>query len=218
MSRSLPTAIVTAVAAMTPATAWAQDGPTLTFDRPCYSPGDTMRFSGTGYTPGGAIEMLFNSLSTQSAGQWEITADPIGAIAGTLDTPDPDLFLDDSAFSGMMGVATNDARATFTLSRFEVQTAQPNGRAPKSRKPMRVTAVGFTNANGQTLYVHYTRNRTRLKTIKLGRLGGDCGDRIRTLPRALPRGLRPGRYKLIFNTSARNTGRAPWYSNQLRLR
>jgi hypothetical protein len=66
----------------------------------------------------------------------------------------------------MMGVAANDltridagapqdqqfAGATFTLSRWEVATDQPNGRPPKSGKPMRITAVGFTNARGKTLY------------------------------------------------------------------
>ena len=66
--------------------------------------------------------------------------------------------------------------------------------------------------------MHYRRNRRTLKTIKLGRLGGDCGDRTRTLARALPRGLPRGRYELVFNTSARNPQALPKQARKVSLR
>jgi hypothetical protein len=233
MSRSMLAAVVAAFAAIAPAAALAQGGqsPTLTFDQPCYSPGDQMAYSGSGYTPGGPIQMLFTSFSTQVNGSYDTAADAAGAISGTIDTPDPDLFLGDAEFSGTMGVSANDrtridagappdqqfAGSTFTLSRFEVQVDQPNGRAPKARKPMRVIAVGFTNARGRVLYVHYRRGARVVKTIQLGRLRGDCGDRSRTLPRALPRGAHPGRYQLVFNTSARSVRSFPRWTESVRL-
>jgi hypothetical protein len=68
---------------------------------------------------------------------------------------------------------------------------------------MRVAAYGFTRAIGKTLYVQYRKHAKVLKAVKLGRLGGECGDRNKTLRRGLPRGLRPGRYTLVFTTSPR---------------
>ena len=232
MPRSLLAALVAALAAIMPAAAWAQDGPTLTFDQPCYSPGDTMTFSGAGYTAGGPVTMFFNSFATQETGSFDTAADAAGAIGGQINTPDPDEYLSENDWAGDMGVAANDrtkadagaepAQAvgftTIKLSRFEVAFEQPNGRAPKAGKRLRVTAAGYTNARGKLLYMHYRRNRRTLKTIKLGRLGGDCGDRIRTLRRALPRGLPRGRYELVVNTSARNPQALPKQARKVSLR
>lgn len=232
MSRSLLAALVAALAALTPAAAWAQDGPTLSFDKPCYSPGDDMKYTGAGYTPSGSVTMFFSSLSTQTFGSYETAADAGGAIAGSIDTPDPDHFLDDDAWSGQVGVTANDDTkvaaggeletsvgfATFELSRFEVQLSGPNGRPVRARKRMDVTAVGFTGSTGKTLYVHYRKARKTLKTLKLGRLTGDCGDLSHTLPRALPRKLPKGRYQLVFNTTKRDPQATPRYGLTQRLR
>ena len=129
------------------------------------------------------------------------------AIADRINVPDPDEYLGDNDSAGDMCVAADDKTrvdagggpdpavgfATFRLSRYEVRLEQPNGRAPRAGKRMRVEAVGFTASRGKTLYAHYRRNRRTHKTVKLGRLAGDCGDRTSTLKRALPKGLRPGR-------------------------
>ena len=233
MVRSLLAVLVAAMAAIIPTAAWAQEGPTLTFDRPCYSPGDRMVFNGTGFTPGGAVQLLFSSLSTQQVlGTYDVTADEAGAIGDWINTPDPDDVLRPTQWSGALGVAANDqiriqaggspeqqfAGTSFTLSRWEVQVEQPNGARVRAAKPMKVTAVGYTYALGKPLYLHYTRAGKRMKSIRLGRLTGDCGDRRTRLARALPRGLRPGRYKLVFNTSAANAPRTPGIWHKLRLR
>ena len=68
---------------------------------------------------------------------------------------------------------------------------------------MRVQVHGFTRAIGETLYLQYRKGGKVLKAVRLGRLGGECGDRTKTLKRGLPRGLRPGRYTLMFTTSPR---------------
>jgi hypothetical protein len=83
---------------------------------------------------------------------------------------------------------------------------------------MDVTARGFTGAAGKTLYAHYRRARKTLKTVKLGRLSGDCGDLDHTLARGLPRRLPKGRYQLVFNTSRRDPRAFPRYSLTQRLR
>lgn len=224
MPRSLLAALVAALAAIMPAAASAQDGPTLTFDKPCYSPGDRIVLTGTGFAPG-SVELAFSSMSTlRLVGSVDIAADAAGAIDGSFSTPDPDKVLKDSEFSGMVGVATGGtpdrpfAGAAFRLSRFEVEIERPAGGPLRAAKPMSVTAVGYTHAIGRMLYLHYVRGSRRVKTIKVGRLTGDCGDRRRVLVRALPRSLRPGRYRLVFNASALNAPREPGYGFKLRLR
>jgi hypothetical protein len=231
MPRSLLAVLVAALAAIVPAHAWAQDGPTLTFDKPCYAEGDSMVYSGAGYTPNGEVNFLFNSLSTQRTGTYDTRADGAGAIAGQITAPDEDAFIGSDEVSTMLGAAATDrTRAdqgappeqqfggtVFQLTRWDVQVERTNGRAPKAAKPMRVRAYGYTRAIGKTLYLHYRRGRKTLKRLKLGRLGGDCGDLTRTLPRGLPRGLRPGRYQLVFNTSPRPSGgERVWFNQRLR--
>jgi hypothetical protein len=224
MLRSLLAAVVTALAVMVPAAAWAQaPQPTLSFDQPCYSAGDTMGFSGAGYTPSGEINVIFGSVSTGTNVVFRGQADPAGAISGGIDALDPDRFLEDDEFSGTMLVRAYDqteqfGETQFTLSRFEVEARQPNGSRPRAGKRLRITAVGFTHAVGETLFAHYTRAGKRVKSVRLGRLAGECGDRRVTLRRALPRGLRRGTYRLVFNHSATNAPGTASVRETLRLR
>jgi len=217
MSRSLLAGLVAVLAAIMPAAAWAQAGPTLTFDRECYAEGDQMGFSGAGFTPGGPVGFLFNSLSNGRMGGWDTQADPAGAIAGSITAPGEDDFLDDDDIEGVIGATANDqtridqgapveqqfAGAAFRLTRWGVRVARPGGGAPRAAKPMRVTAYGFTRAVGETLYVQYRKGGRVARAVRLGRLDGECGDRVKTLRRGLPRGLKPGRYQLLFTTSPR---------------
>lgn len=212
MSRSLLAALVAALVAIVPAAARAQDGPTLTFDKPCYAEGDPMAYSGAGFTPGGEVNFLFSTLSSSRVGSFDTHADAGGAIAGTIDAPDETMFLDENERSAMMAAAATDktradqgappdqqfAAALFRLTRWNVEVNRT-----RARKPMRVDAYGFTRVVGETLYLQYRKHGKLLKAVKLGRLGGECGDRKKTLRRGLPRGLRPGRYTLMFTTSPR---------------
>ena len=71
MSRSLLAALVAAFLAIVPAAARAQDGPTLTFDKPCYAEGDPMAYSGAGFTPSGEVNFLFSTLSSSRVGSFD---------------------------------------------------------------------------------------------------------------------------------------------------
>ena len=208
MSRSLLAALVAAFVAIVPAAARAQDGPTLTFDKPCYAEGDPMAYSGAGFTPGGEVNFLFSTLSSSRVGSFDTQADTGGAIAGTIDAPDETMFLDDDERSAMMAAAATDktradqgappdqqfAAALFRLTRWNVEVNRT-----RARKPMRVDAYGFTRAIGKTLYVQYRTHGKLLRAVKLGRLADECGDRKKTLRRGLPRGLQPGRYTCQVN-------------------
>ena len=212
MSRSLLAALVAAFLAIVPAAARAQDGPTLTFDKRCYAAGDPMAFTGSGFTPGGAVT-LFRVADLVAHGcvrhrrRRRRRDHRAGRRAG------PGMFLDDDARSARVGGTATDktrldpgappesAVGGTVLTLRTSRSAPPNGPPPRARKPMRVAAYGFTRAIGRTLYVQYRKHAKVLKAVKLGRLGGECGDRNKTLRRGLPRGLRPGRYTLMFTTS-----------------
>jgi hypothetical protein len=212
MSRSLLAALVAAFVAIVPAAARAQDGPTLTFDKPCYAEGDPMAYSGGGFTPGGEVNFLFSTLSLSRVGSFDTHADAGGAIAGTIDAPDENMFLDDGERSAMLAAAATDktradqgappdqqfAGTLFRLTRWNVEVNRT-----RTRKPMTVDAYGFTRAIGEPLYVQYRKHGKVVRAVKLGRLGDECGDRKKTLRRGLPRGLQPGRYTLMFTTSPR---------------
>jgi len=223
MTRSVLALVVTAVTVAIPAAASAQAPTTLSFDQPCYSPGDRMTFSGTGYTPSGAIQLTLDSQSTHRTATFDTQADANGAIGDYVSTLDPDGYLQDDEFSAAMAITAKDPEqhtgsTTVTLSRFGVALSQPNGAAPRAGKRLRIHAAGFTNARGKTLYLHYRRGGRTVKSVKLGTLTGDCGDRTKTLSRGLPRGARRGRYQLVFNTSARNPNTFPRVAQPLTLR
>src|SRR5215217_1350235 len=218
MSRSLLAALLAAAAVSIPAAA-AQAAPTLSFDQDCYAEGDPMTYSGTGYTPNGEVNFVFRSLSTSRFGTYDTRSDPTGAIGGRITAPDEDDFIGPDDVDAVIGLSANDrtvidqgtappgeqfAATIFRMSRWDVHLSRPGGGALRAGKPMRVVAYGFTRAVGETLYVQYRRGGKVRRAVKLGRLGGECGDRTRTLKRALPRGLRPGRYGLMFTTSARS--------------
>ena len=224
MPRSLLAALVAAlaaIAAVMPAAAWAQAAPTLTFDKPCYSPGDRMTFSGAGFMPGGAVELLFTTLA-HLASATDTQADQAGAIADYVMTPDPD----DVPRRRRVGAARappRDLTRAIGTTRADISSprrvpplplggqhrAEERRRAARAAKPMRVTAVGFTHAIGEPLYLHYTRAGRRLKTDH----ARPPARRLRRPhPRAPPRAsarAEAGRYKLVFSTSAVNAGRTP---------
>ena len=230
MSRSLLAAVVAACAAIMPAAAWAQENPTLAFDKPCYSAGDPVGFTGAGYSPNGEVNFFFAAAG--HVGNYDTRADGTGALSGRIGTPDADHFLDDDQVSATVTVTANDrtridagappeqrfGAAQFTLSRFGVRLRRRGGGAARAALPMRVEVVGWTHVLGEMLYLHYRRGGRTVKSVRLGRLAGDCGDRRVTLRRGLPRGARPGRYQLVFNTSASDPRSKPRMTMTQRLR
>ena len=199
-----------ALAAAVPAAAQSP-APTFAFDSECASPASALNFTGSGYTPGGEVSLLF---ARQGATGWFRTrADATGAIGGQTGLPDPDDFLDDDEFAGKVTATANDqarieqgsppesqfAAAQFRLSRFEVYAFQ---RLRPGRR-VRLRAAGFVGEAGKSLYAHYRRAGRTLKTARLGTLRGACGD-LDTTTRAFPfRPVHAGTYTLMFSTAKR---------------
>ena len=211
---------VLTVTAATSASAQAPS-PTIAFDRECYSPGDTMTFEGAGYTPNGAVEMLFTA--NGRIGSYSTLAASDGAIAGSLDSPLPDDFLDKPQAADDVFVTANDqtriqeqappesqfGATQFRLSRWAIGYHSANGKIVANRR-IRFQALGFTHAVGERLYVHYRLGARTVKSIRLGVLRGPCGDLNKKLSRGFPfRPVEPGTYKLIFNTSPSKAAEGP---------
>ena len=190
--------------------------PTFTFDVPCASPASGLAFSGTGYTPGGEVALLF--VREGRIESFATRADAAGAIAGRVGVPDPDEFLDDDEFAGEVSATANDqarmeqgaplesqfAPAEFRLSRFEVYAPQ----SPRPGRRVRFRAAGFVGEAGRPLYLHYRRGGRTLATVRLGKLRGPCGDLTKTV-RAFPfHPVRAGAYKLVFTTAKRVSANA----------
>ena len=76
-----------------------------------------------------------------------------------------------------------------------------NSPIAQPRRKMTVDAIGWTNL-GPSLYAHYFRGPTEVKSVKLGALTGDCTDlkkRVRQFPF---KNVKPGRWTVYFSTTA----------------
>src|SRR5215210_4368669 len=96
MTRRRPIALASAAAAvaLAPVAAAQAPQPTLTFDRPCYTEDQRMAFSGTGYTPGGPVELSFQRVGAV-LGTFDTTADAAGAIGDHVRATDAQMLGDD---------------------------------------------------------------------------------------------------------------------------
>jgi len=224
MSRSLPVSLpllAIAVGALLPAGALAR--PSYDFDAPCYSEGDSMVFSGGGYTPNGEVNLLF-SANGRIGGTYGTRADANGAIGGRLNVPDMDRFMDSSEDTTEVFSSANDRTrldaegpsengagfTTFQFARFGFRLRTPGDRDITPRRSVTVAATGYTNAVGKRAYLHYRRGGRTLKTVRLGTFKTACGNVTRTLPRAFPfKPVPAGEYTLTVNASRTSAARAP---------
>jgi hypothetical protein len=227
-SRHAPVLAAAAIAAAfsTGTTAAAQTpAPTLAVDHPCYSDGDTLRYSGAGYTPNGAVGVTLSGNGRLGDLSGVALAD--GTLAGDVSVDNTDDFLDADQLAGDFVLSATDQA---------VAAASPTPPAPvvapvrisrfaifwrarlRPGHPVTFRAVGFTTALRRNLYLHYVRGRREVGTVRLGRLAGPCGDVTRRLADPFPfRHVRAGRYRLIFNTSRHDLRAAPWLAGTTRV-
>lgn len=211
MSVSRSAVVAALLLASAVAAAPAAAAPTLGFDRPCYTPEQPMVMSGSGYTPSGGLLIFFARLGpfTDVFGSLETTADPAGAFSLNVKAPD----LKKDSIRDEVTVAANDrvkvdaggsppeavGAATFTLTDTGVNVPRwDNNKAPSRRKTVTVDAAGYTLDIGKNLYAHYVRSGKSFGRLRVGKLGGDCGD-VKAKMKQFPAGLKPGRYTVAFN-------------------
>lgn len=211
MTSRRPLALAVAAAAvLAPAASAQAPRPTLQFDRSCYTEDQPMAFTGTGYTPGGEVNLWFSRIGTV-LGQYRTTAD----AAGTLDdfaVTDAEQMLDQDEDREMRFVSANDrtrieqdaqppesrfAVADFTFTRWM-------GFSPGRYVPGRKAAVeiyGWAFAEGKPAYFLFRKGRRTVASVKLGTIAGPCGD-LKARPKT-PRKLPAGSYEVWLSTERR---------------
>jgi hypothetical protein len=191
--------------------------PTLQTDRPCYTPGESITYTGGGYTPNGEVDFFFSLMGKNGskllAGN-PTDADGSGNIRATYEAPE--LASSDDTSEGLVATANDQARqapgstappedqfgaAEATLSTFDVFVPPWDDHKVDPRRKVRVKAFGYEPAT--RLWAHYVRNGHLVKTVFIGKLRGPCGNltkRIREFPfRPVPAGT----YAVYFQGSKR---------------
>lgn len=165
---------------------------TLDADRACYAPGDDVRLTGAGFTPGGEV-----ALSVEGRQLGVGTADAGGGFVADLVAPEiagrerrDNFVATDQTDLGIL------AELPVRLTALGVRLTPEQ--APPGRK-RRIRARGFTH--GRALWAHVRRGRFA-RDVRIGRLRGPCG-RIDVRRGILPAGAEVGLYRIQFDARRR---------------
>jgi hypothetical protein len=194
-------ALTGAIVAVSAPAAFA--APALQADAACYRPGETIRFTGDGYTPSGEVRLALTTHT--SSGTYVGTArnpTPVDA-AGRIDEgfeapelPEKDDFRAEVLFTASdvarvgAGAPAQDSFATTTIqvTVFDVFLEAPRI-DPRGRMTLR--AMGYIGS--RRLWAHYVHKGRRRARVALGAVRGPCGDltrRMRQFPMAkVPPGI-----------------------------
>jgi len=201
---------VVAAATLAPAAAAQSPTPTLTWDRPCYTEDQPMVFTGTGYTPGGEVNLLFTRPGTIIGG-YQTAADAGGGIKGTVLAREDDVLAKDSDRQSIFASGNDRTRIDQGAQPPETQFAASEftftrwmGFSPGRYVPGRtveVEAYGWAFSAGKTLWFQFLKGRTTVASVKVGKLSATCGDRVGRI--RVPRKLKAGAYRLALSTEKR---------------
>ena len=132
-------------------------------NRACYRAGDSLILSGSGYTPGGQV-----NITLQGRELGTLTADAAGNVSSPLNIGNLNGV---SKRTLVASDATNPAvtaTTSFLGSALVVGVKPRNGTAGRK---LRVSATGFTT--GKRLYAHIVRRHYR-RNVFIGKLKGPC--------------------------------------------
>lgn len=166
--------------------------------KPCYGSGERVLLTGSGFTPGGAVDVSKDGGFLGTA-----QADANGAFSGvrlTLGQP--------SGTESHTYTATDSTDPSLTASTQLLLSSVDVALRPQSGAPgrrLRIRARGFTT--GRTLWAHVVRGRSK-RHIKLGRLKGDCHN-LRIRRQLLPRDARVGVYTVQFDAFRKYVSQRP---------
>jgi hypothetical protein len=208
---------ISALALAVPAAALAQQ-PTFQFDRGCYTDSQEIGFTGAGYTPGGQVDLLFQSDFEVLAG-YTTHADAAGALNGTTVVGDADMLLGEDEDRETVLVTANDVTriqadqqppktqfgvSQFTFTRWE--GFSPGRYVPGKRATVGI--YGWAFATGQVAWILFQKGSRTVKAVKVGRLDDGCGDRTARI--SVPRGLKPGAYRVVLTIDRKLRDRYTW--------
>ena len=141
---------------------------TVAVNAPCYLMGGPISASGTGFTPGGAVNFAFDGQLSSSG-----TADPAGNITAPLTAPLLPSGTHQHAFSLAAQDQTNPALAATTTVNVTDRIATVS---PHRAKPSRKVKFGVYALNpNQPVWLHYVFHRKQRARVMLGTAHGPCG-------------------------------------------
>jgi hypothetical protein len=172
---------------------------------------------GRGLYPGGQVDLLLQLRGDRGNDilglRNPITADPAGGLRVQLGAPS--LASSDDRREQVIVSANDRAKigaqpplppeeqfgvAQFILSDFDATAAAwESTRRGDPRASTRVTAVGWTPY--RTLWAHYFRGTTRVRSVRIGALTGPCRDLTRTVRQFPFRPVPAGTWRVYFSPS-----------------
>jgi hypothetical protein len=161
----LRTALLPGIAVVALAAPGLSQAATLTADRSCYGPGQTIVLTGAGFTPSGLV-----ALSTEGQQLGTGPADAAGGFRVGLPAPvvSAKKRTDDFLATDQTDLALT-ATAPVLISSLDVLVKPAKSPPAKKR---RINARGFTT--GKTLWAHVRRGKKR-RNVKIGKLKKPCG-------------------------------------------
>jgi hypothetical protein len=216
-------AFVLAAVAAAPAAAQAPPPPTpapsVAVDRTCYAPGDPITETARGFTPNARILETFAMFPTSGATDplrvlgAVHTADAAGGYVDRLRAPQLARSADRREIVGAVltdqsvpepppGTPTPDPPTVgWLLSAWDLVIPQWADRIADPARSMTIDTFGWTVA-GRTLYAHYYRGTTRIRTVRIGALTGPCGDLRRTVRQFPFARVKAGEWRIFFSATA----------------
>jgi hypothetical protein len=218
--RRSPTVLALTVAAVVPsAAAHAQQPgplPTLGFAGACFTEQQRIPFSGTSFTPGGDVLLLF--AHSGRLGSYMTRADDAGSLDDSVAFDSANDLLGDDEDRASIDVTANDQaridagqppESTFAFAQFTF--TRWAGLAPRrfvAGTNARVEAYGWAFATGKQAWFLFRKGSRTVASVSMGPLSAGCGDRKATIK--VPRRLTPGRYRVYITTDRTLHGPYTW--------
>lgn len=182
--------IFAAVALAAPAGAQAATlGPAV--PKPCFGTGDAVPLVGSGYTPGGPVQIARDGASIGLA-----TADGSGNLGGFAPVPRIPRSTQRSTYTATDQTDTANVGTSppILLSQLAVRIRPARG---DPRRPRRIASRGWT-VRGTSVFAHIRRKRFK-RDFRVGKLKGACRTSSKRV-RLFRRTARPGVYRVQFDT------------------
>jgi hypothetical protein len=200
--------------AAVPAVAGA--APTVSADQPCYTPGQLVRLTGSGFKANSDMSMSLTITTPEDLQRhalFSTSSDSSGGFASTIGMPD--LLADqDDTESVSLNVSDHQVSATtgWKLSILDAYVDPWESQKASPRKKTTFYGYGFGTIGGSTLYAHYVLHGKLRKTVSVGGLSGPCGD-IKKKQRQFPfRPVKAGTYRIKLDATKKYPNKSPGYT------
>ena len=203
----------------------AKAAPTLVADRSCYSLLTPVTLTGDGFTPDGDVllagTVTYPDGTTAEAGTVPGVADDQGRVEAMFGVPQIDFrrltfaatVSDLTRIAQGAPAAEQSVVATFSIAPFGAYFGPWNTDGPARAHPgrrARLEVDGFIGTASRILYVHYVRRGRAVKTQRVGRLDRECGSLTTPFRQFSFRSVKPGAYRVIFDTTRRWPNTDAW--------